>query len=132
MAWDSNRPVPWHRLIREWLIYVAIMVVIVFVAVQPSSRVGAFAGLSHHLALRGKKLWYGRRPEEALGCFLLSREYLELSIRRGYRFSQPQEFRERRAILKFYIKSLQDGKIRPDLPEDILNRFPRPDDVNQE
>ena len=45
MAWDSNRPVPWQRLIREWLIYVAIMVVIVFVAVQPSSRVGAFAGL---------------------------------------------------------------------------------------
>lgn len=102
------------------------------IARRRERKFGAFAGLSHHLALRGKKLWYGRRPEEALGCFLLSREYLELSIRRGYRFSQPQEFRERRAILKFYIKSLQDGKIRPDLPEDILNRFPRPDDVNQE
>ena len=35
MAWDSSRPVPWQRLIREWLIYVAIMVVIIFVAVQP-------------------------------------------------------------------------------------------------
>ncbi len=45
MAWDSSRPVPWQRLIREWLIYVAIMVVIIVVAVQPSSRVGAFAGL---------------------------------------------------------------------------------------
>ena len=45
MAWDSSRPVPWQRLLREWLIYVAIMVVIIVVAVQPSSRVGAFAGL---------------------------------------------------------------------------------------
>jgi hypothetical protein len=45
MAWDSSRPVPWQRLIREWLIYVAIMVAIVFIAVQPSSRVGAFTGL---------------------------------------------------------------------------------------
>ena len=25
MAWDSSRPVPWNRLIREWLIYAAIM-----------------------------------------------------------------------------------------------------------
>lgn len=45
MAWDSSRLVPWQRLIREWLIYVAIMVAIVFIAVQPSSRVGAFTGL---------------------------------------------------------------------------------------
>jgi hypothetical protein len=45
MAWDSSRPVPWQRLIREWLIYVAIMMAIVFIAVQPSSRVGAFTGL---------------------------------------------------------------------------------------
>ena len=91
-----------------------------------------FAGLSHHLALRGKQLWYSRRPEEALGCFLLSKEYLELSIRRGFRFSQPQEFRQRREIVGFYIKSLQDGKIRPDLPDDILNRFPRPADRDKE
>ena len=87
-------------------------------------------GLSHHLALRGKHLWYNRRPEEAFGCFLRSREYLEYSIRGGYRFSQPQEFRERRAILEFYIKSLQDGKIRPEFPPDILNRFFHPDVLN--
>lgn len=102
------------------------------VARRRERKFGAFAGLSHHLALRGKELWYSRRPEKALGCFLLSREYLELSIRRGYRFSQPQEFRQRREILGFYIKSLQDGKIRPDLPDDILNRFPRPADPEQE
>ena len=102
------------------------------VARRRERKFGAFAGLSHHLALRGKQLWYGRRPEEALGCFLLSKEYLELSIRRGYRFNQPQEFRKRREILGFYIKSLQDGKIRPDLPEDILNRFPKPDGVTKD
>lgn len=45
MAWDSSRPVPWQRLVREWLIYVAIMVAIIFIAVQPSSRIGAFSGL---------------------------------------------------------------------------------------
>ena len=28
MAWESTRPVPWRRLIREWLIYVAIMAAI--------------------------------------------------------------------------------------------------------
>ena len=102
------------------------------VARRRERKFGAFAGLSHHLALRGKQLWYSRRPEEALGCFLLSKEYLELSIRRGFRFSQPQEFRQRREIVGFYIKSLQDGKIRPDLPDDILNRFPRPADRDKE
>ncbi len=28
MAWESSRPVPWRRLIREWLIYAAIMAAI--------------------------------------------------------------------------------------------------------
>ena len=101
------------------------------VARRRERKFGAYAGLSHHLALRGKHLWYNRRPEEAFGCFLRSLEYLEYSIRdRGYRFSQPQEFRERRAILEFYIKSLQDGKIRPEFPPDILNRFFHPDVLN--
>lgn len=27
MAWDSSRPVPWLRLIREWLIYLGIAVI---------------------------------------------------------------------------------------------------------
>ncbi len=100
------------------------------VARRRERKFGAYAGLSHHLALRGKYLWYNRRPEEAFGCFLRAREYLEYSIRRGYRFSQPQEFRERRAILEFYIKSLQEGRIRPEFPPDILNRFSHPDVLN--
>ncbi|WP_420450473.1 hypothetical protein [Ilumatobacter sp.] len=45
MGWDSSRPVPWQRLVREWLIYVAVMAVILFVAFRDSGFVGALAGL---------------------------------------------------------------------------------------
>ena len=31
MAWDSNRPVPWKRLIKEWAIYAGIMAAILIV-----------------------------------------------------------------------------------------------------
>lgn len=43
MAWDSSRPVPWQRLIKEWLFYVAIMLVVLWFAVD--EPVGAIAGL---------------------------------------------------------------------------------------
>ncbi|MEO7399041.1 MAG: hypothetical protein ABIW84_10795, partial [Ilumatobacteraceae bacterium] len=48
MAWDSTRAVPWRRLIREWLIYVAIAAVamtIYFASTDRSIEVGLFAGL---------------------------------------------------------------------------------------
>lgn len=45
MAWDSTRPVPWQRLIREWLIYVAIMAVVLVVVLRNNDVFGAFAGL---------------------------------------------------------------------------------------
>ena len=48
MAWDSSRPVPWRRLIREWLIYVGIAsvaFVIYYVARGKKVEVGLFAGL---------------------------------------------------------------------------------------
>jgi len=28
MAWDSSRPVPWQRMFKEWLIYAAIMLIV--------------------------------------------------------------------------------------------------------
>jgi hypothetical protein len=28
MRWDASRPVPWRRLVKEWLIYAAIMTVV--------------------------------------------------------------------------------------------------------
>lgn len=45
MAWDSSRPVPWQRLLREWLIYVAVMAVVFLVFFRDDSLVGIFAGL---------------------------------------------------------------------------------------
>jgi hypothetical protein len=45
MAWDSTRPVPWRRLIREWLIYVAIMAAVVLLFMRDRSTLGIFAGL---------------------------------------------------------------------------------------
>ena len=93
-------------------------------------KFGAYAGLSRHLALRGKHLWYSRRPEEALGCFLLAREYMKHSKPWVYGGGgRPTTLRRRpRRILDEHIKFLQEGKIRPEFPPDILNRFPRPDD----
>ncbi|NNE11260.1 MAG: hypothetical protein HKN41_03340 [Ilumatobacter sp.] len=45
MAWDSSRPVPWQRLIREWLLYVAVMAVLFVVFFRDDNLVGIFAGL---------------------------------------------------------------------------------------
>lgn len=44
MGWDANRPVPWQRLIKEWLIGAAIMAA-VFAIFFRSNLVGAMAGL---------------------------------------------------------------------------------------
>ena len=45
MAWDSSRPVPWNRLIREWLIYAAIMSAVFFVFFRGDNVLGAVAGV---------------------------------------------------------------------------------------
>ncbi len=45
MGWDSSRPVPWDRMIREWLIYVAIMLVILLLFFRSTSLIGVIAGL---------------------------------------------------------------------------------------
>ncbi len=45
MRWDSSRPVPWQRLMREWLIYVAIMVAVLVIFFRDSGVVGAIVGL---------------------------------------------------------------------------------------
>src|SRR5512141_519050 len=48
MAWDSSRPVPWRRLIREWLIYVGIAsaaFVIFYVARGKKIDIALFVGL---------------------------------------------------------------------------------------
>ena len=45
MGWDSSRPVPWRRMVREWLLYVAIMLVILLVFFRDRSPIGIVAGL---------------------------------------------------------------------------------------
>lgn len=48
MAWDSSRTVPWRRLVREWLIYLAIVsaaITIYFLATDRPIDVGLFSGL---------------------------------------------------------------------------------------
>jgi hypothetical protein len=45
VAWDSTRPVPWQRLIREWLLYVGVMTALLLVFLRNTSLIGVFAGL---------------------------------------------------------------------------------------
>lgn len=45
MAWDSSRPVPWTRLIRDWLLYVGIMLVVFLVVLRDRVSAGTTAGL---------------------------------------------------------------------------------------
>ncbi|MFP5487513.1 MAG: hypothetical protein ACLGHQ_04320 [Acidimicrobiia bacterium] len=45
MAWDSTRPVPWRRLIREWLVYVAVMAVVFVLFFRDNGLIGIMAGL---------------------------------------------------------------------------------------
>lgn len=45
MAWDSSRPVPWQRLIREWLVYAAIMTAVFVIFFRGDNVLGAIAGV---------------------------------------------------------------------------------------
>ena len=45
MAWDANRPVPWQRLVREWLLYVGIMAVLFMLFFRDNGLIGILAGL---------------------------------------------------------------------------------------
>ena len=45
MAWDSSRPIPWNRLIREWLIYAVIMSAVFLIFFRGDNVLGAIAGV---------------------------------------------------------------------------------------
>jgi hypothetical protein len=45
MAWDSTRPVPWRRLVRDWLLYFGIMVVVFVVVFHDRVSAGTTMGL---------------------------------------------------------------------------------------
>lgn len=45
MRWDQSRPVPWDRLIRDWLLYAAIMTAVFLVFFRTNNPIGAIAGV---------------------------------------------------------------------------------------
>jgi hypothetical protein len=45
MGWDASRPVPWQRMVREWLVYVAIMAALFLLFFRGANMIGIFAGL---------------------------------------------------------------------------------------
>lgn len=45
MGWDSSRPVPWQRLVREWLVYAAIMTAVFAIFFRGDNVIGAIAGV---------------------------------------------------------------------------------------
>ena len=45
MAWDSTRPIPWQRLLREWAIYGSILAVVILVANRDHLAVRQFSWL---------------------------------------------------------------------------------------
>lgn len=45
MGWDSSRPVPWQRLIREWVVYAAIMSAVFVIFFRGDNVLGAIAGV---------------------------------------------------------------------------------------
>jgi hypothetical protein len=45
VGWDASRPVPWPRLLREWLIYAGIMCVILLLFFRGASLIGIIGGL---------------------------------------------------------------------------------------
>lgn len=45
MGWDQSRPVPWDRLIRDWLLYAAIMTAVFLVFFRSNNPIGAIAGV---------------------------------------------------------------------------------------
>jgi hypothetical protein len=44
-TWDSSRPVPWRRLMREWVVYAAIMTVVFLVFFPRNNALGAIVGV---------------------------------------------------------------------------------------
>jgi hypothetical protein len=51
MPWDSSRPVPWRRLLREWSIYVAVMALAFAIFVRDWQLIGVVVGLLISLPL---------------------------------------------------------------------------------
>ena len=88
MAWDSSRPVPWQRLIREWLIYIAIATVAFLVIYRNRLELSLFGGL---LASGPMYLGFGA----LLAKFGYARKtFKDLRNQRAEIASQPRQSRD--------------------------------------
>lgn len=86
---------------------------------QAGVRENKFGFMSHfavHLWMRGESLFMQRRPAEALGFWLRSREYLDSSRERKFRYSEYQNLN---MILEKRISLLQETGFQPVFPSDI-------------
>ena len=66
MGWDASRPVPWQRMMREWLLYVAIMLVILVVLFRDQPLVGIVAVGAVLVPLGGGCVRAGRASADRL------------------------------------------------------------------
>ena len=83
------------------------------------NKFGAMAAMAHHLYARGYELWMKRKPEEALGYFLLSQQYLSASLKAGFRYENREEFFFRKGELEKGISILQNAGLKPRFPAGI-------------
>ena len=83
------------------------------------NKYGAMAGMSRHLLLKGEALRMKRNPEEALGNFLMAKEYLLTSYARGYKFGGYQNFLKTKRLLETRINMLQIAGIQSKVPRDV-------------
>ena len=60
-----------------------------------------------------------RNPEEALGNFLMAREYLLTSYARGYKFGGYQNFLKTKRLLETRINMLKIAGIQSKVPRDV-------------
>ena len=89
MAWDSTRPVPWKRLLREWLLYGGLMAVVVFFFLRDDLSIGPFLGLAAsaplYLVIGGvlAKFGYQRKTLKDLRAETAAKEAARATARSG-------------------------------------------------
>lgn len=89
MAWDATRPVPWQRLLREWLIYAGIMALVFLIVLRNDLSVGPFLGLAAsaplYLVIGAilAKFGYQRKTLKQLRAETAEREAAKAAARSG-------------------------------------------------
>lgn len=67
MAWDSTRPVPWARFVKQWMMYAVVMVAFMLIFARDRNLTGVFLGLAAslpiYLAFGGILAKFGYTPK---------------------------------------------------------------------